>query len=340
MKNNNIIYVGQLWEGGTCLDRMRVLESMSVHILPFDITAYFTNNRFFRSIAHRFNYSKNIHKLNNDLLEFVKSRSENITYFWVDKGRWIFPETLATIKNITNAKLIHYTPDPQLLIHKSRYFDKSISLYDHVITTKPFERNLYKERGAKDVIFTYQSYDSNRFYPRRKKNDYLCDVSLIGHYRPYYAETILYANEATNNIKIWGTAWNKPKFRYRNVMKFYQGGPVLGDEYPIAISSSKICLGLLDKSIPETTTTRTFEIPACGTFLLAERTNDHLDIFEEHKEAEFFSSMEEMVDKIKYYLIHEKEREVIAKAGRERCLKSGYDTFSRLNKIINEIDSL
>jgi len=74
-----------------------------------------------------------------------------------------------------------------------------------------------------------------------------------------------------------------------------------------------------------------------GIFLLAERTDDHLALFEEGKEAEYFGDDEELKDKIRFYLENDEARKRIAAAGRERCLRSGYSSPSQLKSIINSL---
>ncbi len=74
--------------------------------------------------------------------------------------------------------------------------------------------------------------------------------------------------------------------------------------------------------------------------MLAERTEEHLDLFEEGKEAEFFESDEELLDKTRYYLRNEEERRRIARAGYERCLKSGYSNHARVERMIEKIGEL
>ena len=82
-------------------------------------------------------------------------------------------------------------------------------------------------------------------------------------------------------------------------------------------------------------TTRSIEIPACGGFLLAERTDEHLRLLKEGVEAEYFASDAEMLEKVRYYLTHENERARIAAAGLRRCLTGGYSNADRLTSILH-----
>ena len=73
--------------------------------------------------------------------------------------------------------------------------------------------------------------------------------------------------------------------------------------------------------------------------LLADRTEDHLSSFEEDKEAVFYSSSEELVDKAKFYLRNEPLREKIAAAGYRRCISSGHSNHDRIRLMLEEVMS-
>ena len=60
---------------------------------------------------------------------------------------------------------------------------------------------------------------------------------------------------------------------------------------------------------------RSFEILACGGFILHERTPELLEHYEEGREIACFGSIEELTDKITHYLTHAEERQAMASAG-------------------------
>jgi spore maturation protein CgeB len=74
--------------------------------------------------------------------------------------------------------------------------------------------------------------------------------------------------------------------------------------------------------------------------LLADRTEEHCAFFEEGKEAEFFSSSEELIEKAKFYSGDEVARRRIAEAGLQRCVTSKYAYTHRLKAVLDELATL
>lgn len=331
-----ILYIGQLWEGSTALERMNTLNSLGYETVAFDVSAFAASApRLLQSVACRFNAGPVVSKINQAIWREVGGL-QGVTHIWVDKGVWIYPETIQYLKEATGARAIHYTPDSQIVSQRSRHFMLSIPSYDVLVTTKEWEVDTYKKAGAKRVILTYQGYDS-RFVPRRvgesERITYGSDVCFVGHTQPHYAEKLRALSSLNIRLRIWGDAW--PRYAERNFWaQDIVAKGLWGENYPVALACAKIGLGLLGKHIPETSTTRTFEIPAMGTFLLAERTALHQQLFDEGKEAEFFSSDEEMIEKTRFYLRHDEAREQIAAAGRTRCERSGYSSTELLRKVV------
>ena len=73
--------------------------------------------------------------------------------------------------------------------------------------------------------------------------------------------------------------------------------------------------------------------------MLAERTEEHERLFKDGKEAAYFNTSEpdDLLEKVRYYLDHEQERQQIARCGRERCLNSGYSHHDRIQWMMSHI---
>jgi spore maturation protein CgeB len=90
---------------------------------------------------------------------------------------------------------------------------------------------------------------------------------------------------------------------------------------------------------PEQIKGRNFEVPGCGGFLLTGPAEHLGDYYEIGKEVASFSSVDEMIERIRYYLSHEDERRAIAKAGHERTLRN-HTYEQRFNEIFTRIGVL
>lgn len=342
-EGRRIFYVGPLGLGSTTLQRMEAMRQLGLEIIPFDKNPYFlAGSRLQRSLTQRLAWGPGLWRLNADLAKAAGGVS--CDWVWIDKGTWIYPETVEALRKATGGLMVHYTPDPAISFHRTRHFMRSIPRYDVLITSKPWEVEAYKRLGAKRVIMLPQGFDPALFHPYEltaaERAELGSRVCFIGHYERHYRRCVQAAAGALGNgdVAAWGMGWMRQRPIRPGLRNVIRGEGVWHERYAKAICAADIGLGLLSKWIPETATTRTFEIPACGTFLLAERTEEHQGFFREGVEAEFFSGRDEMVDKIKFYLAHPAERGRIAAAGRERCLRGGYSYFERMRQCVGAIE--
>jgi spore maturation protein CgeB len=322
---------------------MRALSRMGYQIVEFDIQPHLLGgSRIEQSLLHRFRIGRGVGVLNREILRMAKEQSYDAV--WVDKGVFIRAETVQAVRAASARQIaIHYTPDPQFFYNRSHLFRSSIPHYDLLVTTKHYEVDAYRYNGARKVLTVLQGYGHHFLSPivtREDREMFSAEIGFIGHYEPHYARRILAASRASRDVAVWGHGWQKFAASNTWATRLVRGEGVWGAPYPRALACSKIVLGLVSRLCPDQSTTRSFEIPAVGTFMLAERTPEHQELFEEGVEAEFFDSDAEMQDKIRFYLQRTEARMRIAAAGRERCIKSGYSDEHQLRRVLAALDRL
>lgn len=314
------LYIGELWHGGTCLERAKVLAENGWEVIHFDITPYLrVGGRVLAGLQHRLLWGPAVARFNRDLLDRAREIGR-LDILWVDKGRWLRAETLAEIKRQAGVLAVHYTPDPAFTVHTSRHFAACLPLYDLCVTTKRYELDAYAHNGARETLFTLQGVDDRfvRLPACGRIEGRPVDVMFIGHREPHYERVLSVARQTAAGLRVHGARW--PQLGRQPAWHGIVAPPVLGDEYAETLAQARIGLGLLSKMCPDAFTTRSFEIPAAGAMLLAERTPEHEALYEEGREAAFFGSDEELRDKVEFYLRHEDLRQKVAQAGRTRTL--------------------
>ncbi len=260
---------------------------------------------------------------------------------WIDKGVTINRETLFFVKqNSPKTKIVSYSPDNMVLRHnQSLNYLQSVPLYDYVFTNKSYILKDMKKLGVKNIQFIHNMFEDSFHYPREltldEKEKLGSDVGFIGAWEEERCNSILHL--AKNGIKVKVLGDGKWKgYRQASSNLTIQSG-VFSDDYSKALSAFKISLCFLRKMNFDQQTTRTMEIPACGGFMMAERTREHLDLFQEGKEAAYFSDNEELLKLCRYYLVHEEERKNIAKSGLQRCQSSGYSNEQTIKKMLQTV---
>jgi hypothetical protein len=255
---------------------------------------------------------------------------------WVDKGLTVEPVTLDALRlRWPGAVFVNYSGDDMFNPrNQTLAWRASLPLYDLFATTKSFNVAELQAAGARGVMFVDMAYSAAVHHPHavtpELRERFGGDVGFVGWPEREREKSMRHLARNGVRVRIWG-----PWPRWKAAANFrVEGGPLWDDDYARALSAFRINLGFLRRVNRDLQTTRSIEIPACGGFLLAERTAEHQRLFREDVEAVYFADDRELLEKCRYYLAHEDERARIAEAGRRRCVESDYTYEARLTSIL------
>jgi spore maturation protein CgeB len=339
------IYVGWGERGGTSRQRMEALRDAGYDVTFVDMNdppASWIGVRAARSLIRRTFGRVDRSGANRHILHLARERRPQV--LWLDKGLIVEPDTLREVRQIApDCAIVGYSPDDMANpTNRSRQFFACLPLYDAFFTTKSYQVAELRAAGCPSVHFIANAFDPRVHRPmdltREQREALGGPVGFIGRYEPERAASMDRLAAAGIDVRVWGTHWKRfrPTSRRLKLERRVQ----VGDDYARTICAFDINLAYLSKENRDLQTTRTMEIPACGAFMLAERTDEHRELFAEGREAEFFSSDAELQDKVRYYLAEEPARRRIAAAGRQRCLRSGYSNPERMATMLTIVGSL
>ena len=334
-----ILVAAQLGAGSTSWSRTKALGQLVGAVESVNMTPFIEGLGLWRQALTNHLYAgAGVDGLNRLLLRQAAEFQPHI--LWVDKGLHLRPSTLEQIRGRNCTLLVHFSPDNQMVgANQSRHYLKSIPLYNVQVTTKPHNVDWLYEQGAARVELVGKGFDPDLHRPvelnAHERTKYECDLGFVGHWEPSREELLFCLWESGYRIRVWGGGWKRAR---RRTHPLFAGAVHLtGDEYAKALCGAKINLCLLSQWFGDRTTARSIEIPACGSFMLAERTPEHEELFREGIEAEFYGSRDEMRAKIDRYLLDERRRLEIGAAGRLRCLHS-YSNAARLKELFGRLE--
>ena len=338
----SILFVGDLNKGGRSLQRCETLRMLGHDVValssvPVPFIAGIDSLTLLTRIMWKLKFPPDPTQVNHAIRAEIDKKRFDVV--WIDRGVTIRPATLQYIKNHSpGSVLVSCSEDDMYARHSQTYWYLSgLKHYDIVFTTKTYNLAELKTLGARRTSLFLDSYDE-RLHRRVVLADseikqLACDVGFIGTFETDRAERMLYLAEHGIRINVYGNGWSRWMGKTPGLI--IHNKPLYGDEYIKAINVAKINLCFLRKINRDEVTSRSVEIPACGGFMLGERTSRHQEFFAEGAEAEFFDSNGEMLEKINYYLANPEEREEIAQAGQERCIASGYSMRAQLSRMLD-----
>jgi spore maturation protein CgeB len=341
----SILFLGssEYGDSSTGVHRVEALQRLGHTVTVLDY------NTPFSSRLHRLIPVRILHRMLQSPMDLgrVNFRGKKVLakakfdVVWLDKSLVIKPNFLRQARRLNpGIKIIGYSPDDSMNpSNQSRRFLDLLPLYDLFCTTKSYNCAELQALGCRSTFFVDNAYHRGFHEPipvsAADRASFGGDVAFIGSWEPERAESIRALANRGVRVRIWGDGWQNMRNPPPNLQIEYRA--LFGQSYVKAINGSKINLCFLRKQNRDLQTTRSIEIPACGGFMLAEQTDEHLRLFEKGVEADFFSSDSELLEKVEYYLNHDSERHKVAANGRNRCLRSDYSNESRLASILSHV---
>ncbi|NUU60324.1 CgeB family protein [Paenibacillus agri] len=227
---------------------------------------------------------------------------------------------------------------------------KIVLHYDYVFTLERNCIDFYKGLGCQQVHYLPFGVHREHYHPTTTRSPIQRDISFIGSaywnrvnfFREILPDLMQY-NTVINGIW-WDRLPEAPQYGERIEI----GKWMSPQETALAYSGSKIVINLHRSHIDEDVNNnslgikavspnpRTFEIAASGTLQLCDARDDMGNFYKPGEEIETFASPKEMMDKIRFYLTHEEERQEIVLRAYERTLKEHTYT-KRLNQLLTII---
>lgn len=294
--------------------------------------------KIIKRIEQHYAWGTQVRRMNRDLLEKCKEFCPEIVFLY--SCRLIYADSVEKIKKQGSYVASYCNDDPFSAFYAHyfwRHYINSLKCCDQNYVYRKLNLVQVKEKAGRDgkILRSYYMGANNRPCKENEILKNVPDVIFLGHMendeRQGYIDALLDLNiEVGLNEQAFGD-WGRTR---KNAVFLEEPR----ERYNQYICSCKIPLVFLSKINHDTYTRRCFEIPAAGAFLFCPYTGDLAEMFEENKEIVFYRDKQDFVEKIRYYLVHEEEREKIAQAGRERVLKDGHEVGDRVEQIIGDYE--
>jgi len=280
-------------------------------------------------------------EMNEYLKKFVLDWKPDVCFFFLHTDE-IQEETIRWITEKSGSQTINWFADDHWRFQNfSRHW---APLFHWSVTTDSQAVEKYYRIGYKNVIKSQWAFNHHLYKPYPVPLEY--DVTFVGQVHSDRKAIVNKVQRAGVDIRCWGSGWENGRLSQEEMIKlfsrsrinlnFTQGSFVFNWKTLAKVFFKRRVDNTLSLNTPremlESTAVlfsspssqikgRNFEIPGSGGFLLTSEADNLREYFEPGKEIVIFTDADDLIDKIRYYLSHETERENIRSAGYQRSLR-------------------
>ena len=332
MKHDNrfILYFGS--SGSNSQLRAEALIRLGHKVIVIDpIKLFGRRTRLSSFIDYRTGYIL----IQRKLLAILKANIPNFDILpgviWVNSGEYFGSRILKWLRLKYKCKIVLYqNDDPTGFRDGNRFISllNALPFYDLCVFVRAETTLEALSLGAKQVLRVFPSYDEicHDFDINNLSQSHEAKliVSFVGTLIPNEKRDKFLVNliQAGLPLTLVGNKWSRSSL-WPKLKTIYEGSALTGNDYSIALRNAAISLGFLSHGNRDLVTRRSFETPACGGLLCAERTSEHQLLYEDGREAVFWDSEDECILQCKKLLNDKLERDRISNNGIEHVRSMG-----------------
>jgi len=330
-----ILYLGATQPGTTALCRGQALRRLGHKVTivdPYQPMDRQLSHRWLNALHYRTGYRALQWAMQDWMAQLCATVTDQDApeIAWIDSGELIGFECLELLRS-TGATTVLYNHDDPTGPRDGQRFGSlrdAVPAYDICVVVRDENIDELQALGAPQILRVDRSYDEVMHAPFNDPAaippSLRSEVAFIGTWMRNEQRDRFILDLAARGIpvSVWGGRWELSPL-WPALRPYYRGGPLCGREYVAAIQGGKLCIGLLSSGNRDRHTTRTMEIPYAGGLLCAQRTTEHLTMFNDGREAVFWDDVDECAHWCRALLDDASRRESIRLAGMQRVRANG-----------------
>lgn len=317
----NILVVGKFYVEGFALHIAETLEAMGHQTRRFE--PGFASNRIGGWLGQRFDQVAGTVYAASDNLPTM--RAQRMRALWrvgaaasidlvIVCHDFLWPTEVAELKRRTDAAVALWFPDALVNIGRGFFMNAA---YDAVFFKDPYLVQRLEGILETPVYYLPECFNPERHWlPEEKLPDdptFRCDIAVAGNSHSY--RVAFFKHLAEFNVKQWG---NHPPLWLPSgpVAAMHQGGQALNHEKVRAFRGAKVVVNNLHYGEVLGVNARTFEAAGAGAFQMVDWRPGLGQLFEDGKELIAFRCMQDLKDKLHYWLPRKSDRRAIGQGNR------------------------
>ena len=236
----------------------------------------------------------------------------------VIQGNQLSPKTVKLLRTRSDAPIVCWCQDAMSSLGRQYLLGAA---YDLIFVKDRYMQDLFSRMiRSTTILYLPEACNPRIHHPVKlsieEEAQYSCDVMIAGTLY-YYRQDIL--NHLTQfDLKIWGQV---PDWLLNELSAFHTGRQAIAAEKAQAVAGARICLNTLHFAEVNGLNCRAFELAGCGGFQLITSVPVLAEHFVPDREIVCFSTVDEMLEKVSYYLAHPDQARDIARRGMERAIR-------------------